>query len=206
VAAPEEVVEAIARADSWDARIGLIRKVPEQFGTSQHAAIYAAIASRVYVPYLAPDFAYVHWRDEYELSAVEKPYSLAHDLTRAFTEVDPEDIARTLETEPTTLRVFRLLVGFTTQEFAASTAIVGRSLDIEGISPNRAKSIEEGSALSMEDAVLCAEVHASPPLLRQRPAGWRRATSATAARFHRKADRGACLLEARSAGRRRGGA
>ncbi len=55
--AEEDTVEAVAAAASWDARIALIRRVPESFGQAQHAAVYSAIAKKVYVPNLAPDFA-----------------------------------------------------------------------------------------------------------------------------------------------------
>src|SRR5688500_5867904 len=109
-----EAVAAVAAAQSWDARIALIRKVPEQFGTAQHAVIYSEIAKTVYVPHLAPDFAYVHWRDDYELDAVAPAYDRAFALTRGFAATTAQDIASTIRAEPITLRMFRLIIGFTT--------------------------------------------------------------------------------------------
>jgi hypothetical protein len=153
-----DAVEAVASAKTWEERVALIRKIPEQFGTAQHQAIYAAIATKVYVPNLAPDFGYVNWRDEYELGTVEGAYLLAHKLTEGFTLVDANDLARTIEAEPTTLRIFRLLLGFNPQEFAASTSLVAKKLDSEGLSLGRVKGIEGGSPVDPEAAVLCAEV------------------------------------------------
>jgi hypothetical protein len=65
----------------------------------------------------------IHWRDEYELSAIEQAYHKAFNLTRGFENTLPEAIENAITTEPETLRIFRLFLGFTTQEFAASTSI-----------------------------------------------------------------------------------
>lgn len=72
----EATIGPIADAGTWNERVQLIRAVPENFGLAQHPAIYAAIAERVYVPHLTPDFAYVHWREEYDLPAVVKAYTI----------------------------------------------------------------------------------------------------------------------------------
>jgi hypothetical protein len=65
VPTPREVADAVAAAAAWNARVALVRRVPEEFGTAQHAAVYATIADRVYVPSLKPDFAYVRWREDF---------------------------------------------------------------------------------------------------------------------------------------------
>lgn len=68
----DRTVEAVASSATWNARVALVRRVPEEFGTAQHQAVYSAIAKRVYVPHLSPDFAYIHWRDDYELAQIEQ--------------------------------------------------------------------------------------------------------------------------------------
>ena len=88
MSAIDDTAIAVARA-SWPARVALIRTIPERFGTSQHANIYAAIAARFYAPNLKPDFGYIHWRDEYELATVELAYEAAHRLTEGFVGVCP---------------------------------------------------------------------------------------------------------------------
>lgn len=120
----EEMVKRISAATSWNARVSLIREIPEAFGKAVHQKIYAAVAESVYVPHLAPDFAYVHWREDYELPQVEHAYERAHVLTNGFVNVDATTLARAIDTEPGTLQIFRLLLGFTKNEFDASEGIV----------------------------------------------------------------------------------
>jgi len=120
----EAMVREISSASSWNKRVSLIRKIPEVFGKAQHQTVYASVAEAVYVPHLTPDFAYVHWRQEYELPQIEHAYERAHELTRAFTNVDVATLADAIKAEPEVLQIFRLLLGFTKQEFAASKEIV----------------------------------------------------------------------------------
>jgi hypothetical protein len=136
------VVDSIAAAGTWNERVTFIRRIPEQFGKLQHQAVYAAVAEAVYVSNLAPDFAFVHWRDDYELPAVERAYVQAHALTGGFVSVDVNAIAAAIQTAPTTLRVFRLLLGFTTQEFAASTVITANQLGAKPLSNSAIKAME----------------------------------------------------------------
>jgi hypothetical protein len=76
-----EIAKSVAAAASWDARVTLIRRVPETFGTGQHAEVYAEIASHFYAPSIEPDFAYVHWKEDYELGPIEVAYqSLLRDI------------------------------------------------------------------------------------------------------------------------------
>jgi hypothetical protein len=124
----ESLVKEIVAAPSWNKRVGLIRKIPEVFGKAQHQSVYASVAEAAYVPYLAPDFAYIHWREDYELPQIEHAYERAHALTRAFTKVDVPTLARAIESEPVTLQIFRLLLGFTKNEFDASEGIVAAEL------------------------------------------------------------------------------
>lgn len=141
---PEETVEAIASAETWNKRVALIRGIPEEFGKAQHQAVYAAVAKAVYVADMAPDFAYVHWRDEYELPQVLDTYGHAHRLTGGFTNVNPEALVKTLQAEPRTLRIFRLLIGFTVPEFAASSVIPADDLGESPVGAGTVKGIEAG--------------------------------------------------------------
>jgi len=154
----EETVEAVAAAASWDARIALVRRVPETFGQAQHAAVYAAIAKKVYVPNLAPDFAYVHWREEYELAPLDDACRKAVELTKGFFTVEVADLRRTLHEEPTTLRIFRLLLGLTVQEFAAASKIAEARGAGKGVTAPKVKDIEAGGASKEAVALCCATV------------------------------------------------
>ena len=156
--AAEEVAEAIAAAENWDTRISLIRQVPEKFGTAHHAKVYAAIASRVYVPSLQAEFAYVHWREEYLPQGLESAYALADEGTRRFQDVEQADLVRVIQTHPETLRVFRLILGFLRREFAEAGALVANRTDLPKVSENRIKRIESGGKISAECAQTCATV------------------------------------------------
>jgi hypothetical protein len=154
----EAVVEEIASTDSWNKRVALIRAIPEQFGKAQHQAVYAAVAKAVYVGELAPDFAYIHWRDEYELGPIEEAYNSAFALTHGFTQVDVDSLAKVVETAPVTVRIFRLLLGLTTQEFAASTVITAEQLQSTAVANGSIKGMENGSAAKPAAAKVVAAV------------------------------------------------
>jgi hypothetical protein len=92
----EKAVAEIAAAHNWNKRISLIRAIPEGFGKAHHQRLYAAVAKAVYVSELAPDFAYIDWRDEYELEPIEKAYARAHALTQAFSRVSPDSLVEAI--------------------------------------------------------------------------------------------------------------
>lgn len=153
---PTEIAEAVADAPTWNARVKAIRRIPEKFGTSEHAAVYAAIAKRVYVPTLQPDYAYVHWREEYELAPLAAAYELACAGTGGFKRVTCDDVRRVLSENPTTLRIFRLLVGFTGAEFAETCAVVAGYLGSAPLTKSRVSRIEDGGEILPDEAKTCA--------------------------------------------------
>jgi hypothetical protein len=67
VATIEQTVDFIVAASTWDERVARVRQIPQRHGTDEHAAIDAEVARLLYVPHLAPDFAYVQILDFYEL-------------------------------------------------------------------------------------------------------------------------------------------
>lgn len=152
----ETTVAAIAAAPSWDARVGLLRRVPEEFGTAQHPAVFAAVARSVYVPTLAPDFAYVHWAGDYELQPLVVAYERADELTSGFTNVGIGDIAVTLEAEATTLRIFRLILGLTIPEFASATQLVAERLPLSSVGAGTIRAMEAGRRAQPAAARCCA--------------------------------------------------
>jgi hypothetical protein len=154
----EATVEEVAAAADWNVRVSLIRRVPEAFGTNLHRDVYARIADRVYVPNLVPDFAYVHWRADYELAYIEEAYRWAHSLTQGFSRTDVETLTQAIATQSRTLLVFRLLLGLTAQELAAATRIAAERHGVPFLSVGRVKSLEAGSACSPETARCCALV------------------------------------------------
>lgn len=158
MATPEEIAEQVADAPSWNARVGLIRRVPEDFGLAQHQAVYARIAERVYVPHLKPDFAYIHWRPDYELPAVERAYEAAYEETRGFTAVSRPELVAAIREQPASLQAFRLLLGLIQAEFAEATALAAEEQGLAAVSKGRVGSIEAGSTPSLAEAEACAAV------------------------------------------------
>ena len=154
----EEIVEAIAKASNWNERIGLIRKIPESFGTAQQPSIYASIAKHAYVPRIDSEFAYVHWRDEYELSNIESIYIIVKNRTNEFSDISVNNLSQIIFDHPGTLRIFRLIMGFTTQEFAEACSIHSISKGSKGVGKSTLKNMESGKPIKIEIALECAIV------------------------------------------------
>jgi hypothetical protein len=154
----EGVARAIAEAQDWNERVSRIRQVPEAFGTGKLALVYAAIAREVYVPALSPDFAYVHWREDYELAGLEAAYRSAHDGTAGFTSVEEPALVAVIRADPSTVRVFRLLLGFTTQEFAAATDLVSVEFELPSLTNGRVKAMEAGAPARDSEAAVAAKL------------------------------------------------
>jgi hypothetical protein len=152
----QETVAEVVAATDWNVRVALIRRVPEVFGQASHREVYGRIAEKVYVPNLAPDFAYVHWLPQYELAPIEHAYARAHELTQGFRITDPEALKAAITTESRTLQIFRLLVGLTAQEFATATQIIAQRHGLKAVSVSRIKSLEAGSPCNESTARCCA--------------------------------------------------
>ena len=152
------IVKAIAAAPTWDARVALIRRIPEAFGTADRPALYSSVAGAVFVPRLTPDFAFIHWRDEYELEPFREAYEEANRLTSRFRNVDVASLAATIAAVPETLKVFRTILGFTPQEFAAAAGMVAEVVDAAAISSSRVKAIEAGRRPQRGEASACAQL------------------------------------------------
>lgn len=126
--AVEDTVAAVVAADTWDKRVTEIRLIPERHGKAEHGSIFAAVARELYVPYLAPDFAFVHDAPFYDADHFHNVYAAAHDRTAGFTQVSVDDLAALLEANPQALLVFRTITGLLKNEFAATTTMVAEQL------------------------------------------------------------------------------
>jgi hypothetical protein len=153
-----ETATAIVSSPDWNTRVARLRRVPEEFGMSQHAAIYSIVARDAYVPFLAPDFAYVHWTDDYELARVQDSYDQAYAATHGFMNVDEETLRVAVLASPRALRTFRLLLGLTWPELAASTALVSEDSALRPVGKDTVKAIESGRTPTAEQAAQLATV------------------------------------------------
>jgi hypothetical protein len=153
-----QLVRAVTEAPTWDERVALVRQVPEQFGTAQHRRVYSAIAKEIYVPHLAPNFAYVHQLENYSLEHVEAAYVDAHTATMAFNSVSVDDLTSAIRGRPRSLLIFRLLLGFSSNELAAATALIEELAGLPRLSASRIGGIEDGRKPPEAMARCCAEV------------------------------------------------
>jgi hypothetical protein len=138
-------IRAILDAESWAQRIQQIRLVPQRHGTGDHGAIYAAVARTLYMPHLAPDFAYIHESPFYETAHFFDAYDAAHRLTDGFTRVGEDDLVGAMAECPRTLLVFRTLLGLTKDEFAHSTLLAGGPADLAPLSSSQIDKMERSA-------------------------------------------------------------
>lgn len=151
-------VSHITAAPTWDDRVARIRQVPQHHGTNEHAALYAEIARQLYVPHLAPDFAYVHPAPFYELPCFEAAYAKTDSATSGFRDVAAAHLHDVLEREPTTLLVLRTITGLTRTEFAAATRLIAEPAGLTALTAAKVDAMERtGSPPTPNQARVAAE-------------------------------------------------
>lgn len=158
MASVEETVAAIAAAATWDQRIAQIRLIPQKHGTGEHPDILAEVARQIYVPHLAPNYAYIDAVPFFELSYFQLVYAAAAGATQDFARVDADHLAEALTTDPRILLVLRTILGFTKDEMGHATKLVAGPLGLKGITGNKVDSMERsGTAVTADQARVVAE-------------------------------------------------
>ncbi|QUR66497.1 hypothetical protein [Mycobacterium spongiae] len=172
----EDTVAAVIDANTWDRRVNAIRLIPEQHGKTDQPTVYADIARQLYVPNLAPDFAFVHDAPFYDEEHFDTVYAAAESATEGFTRIGVDDLAELFESNPQTLLVFRTITGLLKNEFALTTTMVVEQLGdgSAAITPNTIDAAEKkGRRLTNEQSAVLArtidllmrkQLFADPPL------------------------------------------
>lgn len=156
--AANETIKRIVEAPDWNQRVAQIRLVPQHHGTGEHAHIFAEIARVLYLPHLAPDFAYIHEAPFYEQNYFLEAYDAAHRATNGFADVSEDDLTEALQNDPRTLLVFRTILGLTRDEFAQSTALAAKPAGLPPLTPAKVDSMERhGSATDVNQARVAAK-------------------------------------------------
>ncbi|WP_146340448.1 helix-turn-helix transcriptional regulator [Nesterenkonia sp. NBAIMH1] len=151
----KETVEAVVAAQTYDARVAEIRKIPGKHGTDTLPEIYSAIARELYVPHLPPDFAYIHPVEFYDLPHFRTAYTAAADITQGFQKVDASTVAQCLITAPQSLLAFRAILGLTPDELGHATGLIDSE---NAISKGRLDNMErKGTKPTPERADLLAQ-------------------------------------------------
>ena len=154
----QDTITRIVEANSWDQRIAQIRLIPMNHGTNEHPSIYAEIARLLYVPHLAPDFAYIHEDHFYGREYFEQVYADAYVATEGFTRVVEDELSSVLEHNPRTLLVFRTITGLRKAEFAHATIMAGEPIGLSPLSSNKVDAMErDGTAATNEQALVAAK-------------------------------------------------
>jgi hypothetical protein len=148
----DETVRTILDAETWAQRIARIRLVPQRHGIGDHGAIFAEVARRLYVPHLAPDFAFIHEAPFYDRERFFAAYDAADALTGRFSRVSEDDIATAISRCPATLLVFRTLLGLTRSEFAHSTVLGTAGTEVRPLTGAQVDTLER-SAVEIDLAV-----------------------------------------------------
>src|SRR6266567_3813391 len=157
MASVAETIAHITDAPSWDERVARIRQIPQRHGILEHTPIFAQVARVLYVPHLAPDYAYVPVNDFYELPHFLKAYGKAAAATSEFTDVSVDRLAASIRAEPTVLLPLRVITGLTKGEFADSTRLVAEALGLKALSAGKVDSMERvGSTTSADQARVAA--------------------------------------------------
>lgn len=152
-----ETIDSIITAQTWDQRVIKMRSIPLNHGTNVHPEIHAAIAKELYVPQLAPDFAYIHQAEFYNVDFFKVAYDIADRETKSFTKTSAENIAQVLMNYPSTLLVFRTITGLTKQEFAYSTELISENMGVDPISSAKVDGMEQrNQKLKEEQAKIIA--------------------------------------------------
>ena len=138
----EDTINLIVGATTWDERVNRMRQIPARHGTNEHAGIHAKVAKLLYVPHLAPDFAYIHGADFYELPHFQLAYNKAAAATAEFTKVSVADLEAAIQAEPSVLLALRVITGLTKGEFAASSVLVAEPLGLKPLTSNKVDSME----------------------------------------------------------------
>ena len=138
----DDTVNRIVAATTWDERVARFRQIPGRHGTDDYSAIYARAAQQLYVPHLAPDYAYVHSADFYELPSFQFAYDQAAEGTNDFEHVDVETLTSLLQEHPRALLPLRVITGLTRAEFAASTRLAAEPSGFSALSAAKVDGME----------------------------------------------------------------
>jgi hypothetical protein len=148
----DDLRRAVATGN-WQQRLDAIRAIPHEFAGKDHQAAFASAASAFYAGQLAPHFHIVPWPRRFlDRASFDAAYAAAERATAGFTQSSSRDIVRAIIDDPRTLRIFRLIIGYTPRELSAALQyFTGSTLGasaIDGLEDGRTASPRQRDALS----------------------------------------------------------
>jgi hypothetical protein len=131
----------VVRTGSWAERTAAIRGVPAEFPGKEHQEVFAEVGRAFYQGKLAPHFHLIPWPEKYrDRDGFNAAYEAAATATNGFSDVSPQMIYEAISSDPASLRIFRLIIGYTPAELASSAK------ELEGADIGKAaiERMEEG--------------------------------------------------------------
>lgn len=116
-----DVLDLVAKvvAGPWPERVAAVRSVPAEFPGKEHQAVYAEVSRGFYAQRLGPHFHLIPWPPRFlDRAGFESAYRAAEHATAGFRRTGPQDLAAAINSDPRSLRVFRLIMGYTPRELA----------------------------------------------------------------------------------------
>lgn len=155
----KQLVRRIVDETDPQARVQLIYSAKGQIAPNDWPAVCAAVAAESYVPQLAPTFHFVPFPCKYaDEAGFAEAYRVAAEVTEGFSVTNGDRLAAAIKRYPPTLRIFRLVAGYTPQELATSVEL----LTMAKLSGPTIERLEGGGAAS---ARITAGVEAIAALL-----------------------------------------
>jgi len=117
----QALIDQIAATSDPQARVQAIYSARGRIAPNDWPAVCAAIADACFVPNLAPTFHFIPFPPKYaDEGGFKRAYDLAARLTQGFTDIGGATIADAIRQAPATLRIFRLIAGYSPTELAAT--------------------------------------------------------------------------------------
>ncbi len=154
----DDTIAKVVNAPTWNQRVAQIRQIPGRHGTDEHVRIFASVARESYVPHLTPDFAFFYEREFYSEDHFRVTYERAYSATAGFADVRVAVLAELLQQDPPVLLVFRTITGFTKEEFAHCTKLIGELSDLPGLSGSKVDSMEKQQSRTNKNQALVAAI------------------------------------------------
>lgn len=104
--------------------------------------MYAEVARELYLPHLTPDFAFIHVAPFYDRDHFFAAYEAASQKTQGFSDVSEDTLSRVLMECPTSLLVFRTILGLTKEEFSHATVLVAANTTGVTVTPSVIDAME----------------------------------------------------------------
>ena len=116
----DDLIQMVHDGD-WQQRVAAIRSIPAEFPGKEHMNVYGEVARSFYMAHLGPHFHIVPWPEAYrDRDGFLHGYRSAVEHTDGFSDASPENIEKCILRDPRSLRIFRLIIGYSPSELSVA--------------------------------------------------------------------------------------